>query len=484
MRIAIIGTGFAGIGAAIELKRAGFADLTLFERADDIGGTWRDNTYPGCACDIRSHLYSFSFERNPGWTRAYPARAEIQQYLLDVVERHDLRRLVRFSTEITELRWDENTSTWSLTTSGGDVETFDVVVNGTGPLSRPKDPDVPGLDRFTGTVFHSARWNHDHDLTGECVAVVGTGASAVQLVPEIAPIAGRTLVFQRTPPWVLPREDHPYSERRRRWFRRLPLLTRLERTRIYLRQELLVLAFLGIGSASRKIADGGRQFIAAQVADPGLRAAVTPDYEPGCKRLLISDDWYPTLGRDDVHLVPFPIVEVTERGVVTVDASGERATHEVDTIICATGFAATEFLAPMKVFGRDGVELSEVWRDGAATHLGITVHGFPNFWMLAGPTTGLGHNSIIFQMEAQLHTILGGLRRLRRSGARAIEVRPDVQARSYRRHTEKMASTVWTSGCHSWYLSADGRNDTLWPGNTIDYWRRTRRFRAREYDVR
>lgn len=484
MRIAIIGTGFAGIGAAIQLKRAGFADLVLFERSDDIGGTWRDNTYPGCACDIQSHLYSFSFELNPEWSRTYPAQPEIRQYLLDVVERHGIRPLVRFGAEVAEARWDDSTSTWAVTLSDGSTAVFDVVVSATGPLSRPKDPDVPGLDRFTGTVFHSARWNHHHDLQGERVAVIGTGASAIQLVPEIAPIAERTTVFQRTPPWVLPRDDRPYTERQRRRFRRAPALTRLERARIYLRQELLVFAFLGLGRTNQRIADGGRQFIEAQVSDPTLRAQVTPDYAPGCKRLLISNDWYPTLGRPDVDLVDAAVTEVTESSVVSVDSAGTRMEHEVDTIICATGFAATEFLAPMRVVGRDDVELSESWVEGAATRLGIAVHGFPNFWMLAGPTTGLGHNSIIVQIEAQLHTIIGALRHQRRGGLASLEVRRDVQDRSYRRHTERMAKTVWASGCDSWYLSADGRNDTLWPGSTVEYWWRTRRFRPREFTAR
>ena len=446
--------------------------MTVLEAADEVGGTWRDNTYPGCACDIPSHLYSLSFDLQPGWSRAYPGQAEIEAYLCDVVDRHRLRDIIRFGVTVAEMRWDERTDTWAVTTTDGEVLVAEVVINGTGPLSRPRRPDIPGLDDFAGTVFHSARWDHDHDLTGERVAVIGTGASAIQFVPEIAEIAGHVEVFQRTAPWVLPRDDRPVPDWKRRLYTRLPFLARLHRWRIYVQQELSGLAFLGHDRITRQVVRMGTDHIAGAIDDSALRSAVTPTYSPGCKRILLSNEWYPTLTRQDVDLVTTPIERVTPGGVRTVDG-GE---HAADTIVLGTGFAVTEFLAPMKVFGAGGMELSEQWRSGAATHLGIAVAGFPNLFLLAGPNTGLGHNSIVFMIEAQLHWILGALRHRATRGSAAVEVRADVQAASYEQVQERMQRTVWLSGCDSWYRSADGRIDTLWPGFSLDYWRRTRRF--------
>ncbi len=477
MRIAIVGCGFSGLAAAIKLREAGFEDVTIFERAAEVGGTWRDNTYPGCACDIRSHLYSFSFYRNPDWTREYPPQAEIQAYLLDVVEHFSLRPSIEFDVEITEMRWDDDRRCWELTTSAGEIREHDVVINATGPLSQPKLPSVPGLDTFAGTMFHSARWQHDHDLAGERVAVVGTGASSIQFVPEIAPAVGHLTVFQRTAPWVLPREDAPISAKTRRRYRRLPALTRIKRSRIWLRQELLFLVFLGKQKPQERVSEGGKLFIRALVNDPEMQARVTPDHVPGCKRLLLSNDWYPTLNRDNVSLVAEAVAEVTPTGVRTV--GGQH--HDVDTIILATGFAATEFLTPMKVFGRGGRELSDQWRHGAATYLGTAVHGFPNFWLMVGPTTGLGHNSIVLMMEAQLHLIVGALEHQRRRRQRTLEVGEVAQRVAYERHTQRMGRTVWASGCKSWYLSEDGRNDTLWEATTLEYWWRTRWFKRSDF---
>ena len=393
LRIGIIGTGFSGIGAAAQFVQAGFPDVVLFERADEIGGTWRDNTYPGCACDIRSHLYSFSFFANPHWTREFPGQAEIQQYLLRCVDHFDLRRRVVFDAEIAEACWDEVASQWHLTTVSGAEYVVDVLVNATGPLSRPATPHIPGLDRFGGTVFHSARWNHDHSLAGERVALIGTGASAIQIVPEIAPIVEHLDVFQRTAPWVVPRDDGEISAERRRRYARHPLAARAHRAGIYLGNEVLGAAFRGNERIAEKVRAAALEHIDAQVSDPELRARVTPDYAPGCKRLLISNTWYPALQRPNVSLVTDGIETVTATGIVTADG----VEHSCDTIVLATGFAATEFLAPMRVIGRDGQVLSDVWRPGAATHRGIAVHGFPNLWLLVGPNTGLGHNSWLLE---------------------------------------------------------------------------------------
>ncbi len=471
-RVVIVGAGFAGIAAAIVFREAGFGDITILEQADEVGGTWRDNTYPGCACDIPSHLYSFSFAANPDWTRAYPTQPEIEAYLVRTVDERDLRPLIRFGRTVTEMRWNDASATWSVHLADGEQLSADVVLNATGPLSKPLVPHIVGLDEFQGTVFHSARWDHGHDLTGERVAVIGTGASAVQFVPEIADRAAHVDVFQRTAPWVMPREDRPVPIWKRRLYRRLPFLQRLHRWRIYAQQELLAFAFFGNERVTAKIVEMGEDHIGEQIADPELRRRVTPAFTPGCKRLLLSNDWYPTLARSHVDLVTSPISHLTVDAVVTVDG----VAHPADTVILGTGFAATDFLTPMRVYGRGGVELSETWRDGAATHLGMSVSGFPNLFVIVGPNTGLGHNSIVFMMEAQLHWIVGALRYRVAHGVVAFDLRPEVQAASYAEVQARMKGTVWLSGCDSWYRSEDGHIDTLWPGFTVDYWRRTRRF--------
>ncbi len=478
-RIGIIGSGFAGIGMAIRLRQVGIESFTVYERADDIGGTWRDNTYPGCACDIRSHLYSFSFAPNSDWSRMHPEQAEIQDYLRRLVADHGLHGKIRFGSEVTELRFDDRRNVWLVGLAGSDSDEVDVIVPATGPLSRPAHPDIDGLGSFSGTLFHSSRWRHDHDLAGDRVAVVGTGASAIQFVPEIAPRAAHTTVFQRTAPWVVPKEDRAYRPWEKWLFRWVPPVRRAHRAWIYLRNELLAFSFLGkTDRIAKQIREGVPQLIEAAIPDDAeLRSKVMPDHEPGCKRLLISNDWYPTLARPDVDLCTTAIDSVVPGGIRLADGT----LVEVDTIILATGFTATEFLAPMKIFGRGGVELTDMWHDGAVTHLGITVPRFPNLFLLVGPNTGLGHNSIIFMMEAQYHHVLGAVDRLMRRGAATIEVRADVARRSYAEVQQRMRSTVWASGCHSWYLSADGRNDTLWPGFTVDYWRRTRRFDPASY---
>jgi cation diffusion facilitator CzcD-associated flavoprotein CzcO len=477
-RIGIVGSGFAGLCAAIRLQRAGFEDFTIFERAADIGGTWRDNTYPGCACDIPSNLYSFSFEPNPEWTRMYPQQGEIQAYLRRVVEKYALRGRIRFGLELAEARFDEAGGAWNLRFGDGSTERVDILIGATGPLSKPALPKIGGLDAFDGVAFHSAKWRHDVDLRGKRVAVIGTGASAIQFVPRIAPLAAQVHVFQRTPPWVLPHRDRAFGPRERRLYRALPFAQRLLRWAIYLRQELLIFGFTGGARLQRRFRDWAQMLLQAQVSAPELRRRLTPDYAPGCKRLLISNDWYPALQRSNVELLAEGVAKLEGGGRVT-GASG--SVREVDVVIFATGFAATDFVAPMKIFGRGGTELGAAWKSGAATHLGISATGFPNMFLVVGPNTGLGHNSIVFMIESQVNYIVGALRRMRRAGQRTMEVRAEVQARSYAEVQQRMKRTVWASGCRSWYLTADGRNDTLWPGSTLDYWRRTLRFDAANY---
>ncbi|MEV4410703.1 NAD(P)/FAD-dependent oxidoreductase [Catellatospora sp. NPDC049609] len=470
-RIAIIGAGFGGIGAAIRLRGAGFHDLLVFDRGDEVGGTWRDNSYPGCACDVPSHLYSFSFARNPGWSRSFSPQPEIWDYLRRCADEHGVRPHLRLGHEVHGAAWDPDAQVWRLDTSHGPYSA-EVLIAAGGPLTEPSLPDLPGLADFRGETFHSARWRHDLDLTGRRVAVIGTGASAVQFVPRIAPQAGHLTLFQRTPAWVLPRRDRRITALERRLFRSAPLTHRLVRAGVYWGRELQAVAFLRpalmrLGQAM------ARRHLRRSVADPALRERLTPRYTMGCKRVLLSNDFYPTLARDDVDLVTEPITRVTAGAVVTADGRA----HPVDTIVFGTGFHVTDLPMARTIRGADGRTLAEHWDGSMYAYRGTAVAGFPNLFLLLGPNTGLGHNSVVFMIECQLDYLLGALRHLAASGAAAIEPDPDAQ-RAYNVELDRnMAGTVWTTGgCRSWYLDAHGRNSTLWPGFTWSYWLRTRRF--------
>ncbi len=476
VRVAIVGAGFSGLGLAIRLKQHGIDDFVVLERAGDVGGTWRDNTYPGCACDVPSHLYSFSFAPNPNWSRHYSPQREILEYLRDCARRFGVTSHMRWNAEVLHASWDESQQRWQIATSRG-CFTAQILALGNGPLSEPSIPSIPGLDRFEGTVFHSARWDHRHDLSGERVAVIGTGASAIQFVPHIQPQVGRLLLFQRTPPWILPRMDHPVSAQRRALFRRLPIAQRLARSAIYMQRELLVPGFLNRNRLLRRAETLALRHLERQVADPALRAKLMPGYRLGCKRILLSDDFYPAITQDNVEVVTDRIREVRPASIVTEDG----VERQVDTIICATGFHVTDMPAAAYVCGRGGQTLADAWRDGPRAYLGTTVAGFPNLFLLIGPNTGLGHSSMVFMIESQLAYILDCLRLMDRQGARAVEVRPEAQSAFNDELQRRMQGTVWTSGCSSWYLDASRHNSTLWPGFTWEYRRRTRRFDAANY---
>ncbi len=475
--IAIIGAGFAGIGTAIRLLQEGIGSFTIFEQAERVGGTWRDNTYPGCACDVPSHLYSLSFDQNPRWTHEFSGQAEILAYLEDVVARHGLRPFIRFGARVEGGRFDESTGTWTLKISNGEEFRARAVIAGVGPFGNPAIPDIPGRERFEGVQFHSSRWDHSYDLRGKRVASIGTGASAIQYVPEIAKEVDRLTVFQRTAPWVFPKPNRPYSEWAKRAFEVVPGLQRLYRSGIYWSWESRAVGFVRYPELLRPAEWLGRWHIRRSVKDPALRAKVTPDFSVGCKRVLGSDDWYPTLQRDNVELVTDRIVEIDEGGILTAD--GRR--HEVDAIVWGTGFRVTDFLLPMRMHGLGGRELSDAWRNGAEAYYGIVVSGFPNLFMLLGPNTGLGHNSVVFMIEAQIHYVLAMIRRLRDEGLAYLDVKPLEQRRFNETIQERMKRTVWLTGCQSWYLDASGRNFTLWPGFTFEYWLRTRRPDPKAY---
>jgi cation diffusion facilitator CzcD-associated flavoprotein CzcO len=476
--VLIVGSGFAGLGMAIRLKKAGIDDFVVLEQGDEVGGTWRDNHYPGCACDVQSHLYSFSFEPWPAWTREFAPRGEIFVYLRHCADKYGIRPHVRFGARVVRAVWDERTGTWGVETSDGRTFEARSVVSGCGPLSRPQLPDIPGLASFEGKTFHSARWDHSYPIAGKAVAVVGTGASAVQIVPSIAPDVGKLLVFQRTAPWLMPKPDAPIPPWKRALFARVPVAQRLARARIYWTRELLALGFV-VEPRIMKLGEKlGRRFLARHVADEALRAKLTPGYTMGCKRILPTNDYLPALQRPNVELVTDGIAEVRPRSIVTKGG----AEHPVDAIVLATGFEAAEQVAPFEVRGRDGRELNEVWRDGAEAYLGTTVTGFPNMFLLIGPNTGLGHSSMVFMIESQVAYVLGALRTMKDEGLKLVDVRPEAQAGYNARLQERLQDTVWMSGCMSWYLTRTGKNTTIWPGFTFEYRLRTRRFDARSYE--
>ncbi|MCA1683073.1 MAG: NAD(P)/FAD-dependent oxidoreductase [Actinobacteria bacterium] len=480
VRIAIIGSGFAGLGAAIRLRQEGYDDLVVLERADDLGGTWRDNTYPGCACDVQSHLYSYSFAPNPDWSRLFSGAKEIHDYLQRVADEQGIRPYLRYGAELLDASWDDDAQHWQLTTARGSL-TADVVLSGTGPLSEPLIPDLRGLDSFAGSAFHSARWDHEYDLTGRSVAVVGTGASAIQFVPVVAQQAGHLTVFQRTPPWLLPRLDRPVKPRVRAKYRADPKRQRRVRTAIYWLRELNLLAFTGHPQVSRIAEKLARRHLAKSIPDPELRAKLTPSYAIGCKRILLSDDYYPALVRPNVEVVTAPVVEVRRHGVV--DADGRE--HEVDTIIFGTGFHTTDQPIAARVRGRDGKLLADVWGPSPQAYLGTTVPGFPNLFLLLGPNTVLGHTSVVYMIEAQLAYVLDALRTMDARGVASVDVKPRVVEAFNDDIQKSLQGTVWNAGgCNSWYLDAAGRNSSLWPTHTFRFKKATRRFDPDAYVLR
>ncbi len=475
----VVGAGFSGLAAGIELKRAGITDFVILEKADRVGGTWRENTYPGAACDVPSHLYSYSFEPNPHWTRAYGGQEEILAYLDHVADIYGLRSHLRFGELVSDARWDETTASWHVTTRAGEQLEARSLLLGNGALHIPQLPAIPGLATFRGTQFHSARWNHDYDLRGKRVAVVGTGASAIQFVPRIAPLVRELHVYQRTPPWIVPKRDREITSLERWAFENVPGAHWVRRTALYWLLESRVLGFAYAPKINQAIEHIVRRHIAREVEDPSLRAKLTPTYRFGCKRVLISNDWYPTLQQPHVSVVTDGISEVTPTGVRTQDGT-ER---EVDALILGTGFRVTEYLSSIRIVGRGGTELNDAWRQSLRNYLGITVSGFPNLFLLMGPNTGLGHNSMIFMIEAQARYAASAVELMRRRQLGALDVRPEVEAAFKRELTHRMKNTVWISGCSSWYQTPGGEV-FLWPAATVDYWRRTRRIDLEDYERR
>ena len=478
--VAIVGSGFSGLGAAIQLKRDGRDDFVILERAEEVGGTWWANTYPGCACDVPSHLYSYSFAPKPDWSETYSAQPEIRDYLIDCSRKFGVRDHVRFNHELTDARWDDTAQRWDVDTTSGSFRAR-VLILAAGALFEPRIPEFPGIESFEGEYWHSARWNHGYDLSGKNVVSIGTGASAIQLVPAIQPEVDQLTVVQRTPPWVFPHSGRPTRDFERKLYKRLPFLQKLVRGGVYAQRELFVLGFVKnpkIMKLAEKIA---KRHMTKAIDDPELIEKCTPDYTMGCKRILPSNKWYPALAQDNVELVTSGVKEIKPNSIVFEDGSERPA----DAIVFSTGFQVTEMPSSNLVRNADGKTLRECWeaQGGPRAHLGAAVNGFPNFFVMLGPNTGLGHSSMVYMAESQINYIVQALKTMDGQGAAVAEVRRDAEE-SYNRDIQKqLEGTVWNTGCSSWYVDQHGRNVTLWPDWTFRFRQRTSRFDAESYEL-
>lgn len=480
VRHLVIGAGFGGLCAAIKLNEAGEHDVVVIEKGSDVGGTWRDNTYPGAACDVPSQLYSFSFATNPDWSMSFSPQPEIQAYLQKVARESGVLDRFVFDTTVESAAWDDEARRWVVETSAGRY-LAETLISAAGGLSEPKLPEIEGIETFGGELFHSARWNHDVDLAGQRIAVIGTGASAIQIVPQLQQVAGHLDVYQRTAPWVLPRHDRRYGSLERTLLRHLPPLRRAYRTAIYWGREAYVPAFTRIPKLATPAKLAALGNIRKHIADPELRAKVTPDFELGCKRVLISNTYYPALAAENTELVTDPIARVTATGVVTADGT-ERP---VDVLVVATGFYTTELPITERIVGRTGRTLAARWAEGGmAAYKGTTVPEFPNLFLLVGPNTGLGHSSMVFMIESQVAYVVDAIRTMRAEGLGTVEVTEEA-ARAFNADVQRrMGPTVWhTGGCSSWYLDAHGNNTTLWPRTTFTFRRLLARFDRDAYHL-
>ena len=470
----IIGAGFSGLGAAIRLKQAGNTDMVILERARDVGGTWRDNIYPGCRCDVQSNLYSYSFEPKAEWSESFPSQPELWEYLRAVSSKYGLGRYLRLGHEVTSARWDAASGVWRVSTTAGDFTARDLIA-AVGALVEPSLPDIPGIESFAGTIMHSARWDNSWQAAGRRVAVVGTGASAIQIVPSIQPEVEHLTVLQRTAPFVVPHTNHRVKPHVKVLYRALPASQRASRIAIYWMRELLVLGFVKYPKVLKRAEIAWRKHMEGAITDPVMRAQLTPTYNLGCKRVLPSNDYYPAIAKDNVSLVTEKIIEFRPDAVVTADG----AEHPVDTVILATGFRVTDHPMLGKITGKDGQTLAAAF---GSSYLGTVVPGFPNYFQLTGANTGLGHSSMLLMIESQLAYIADGIAKTQR-GDGPFEVRPEVAAAYNAELQRKLPGTVWGSGCSSWYLDGEGRNLTLWPGFTFDFRRRTREFRTSDFTI-
>ncbi|OBK88855.1 cyclohexanone monooxygenase [Mycolicibacter heraklionensis] len=477
MKIGIIGAGPGGLALGILLRRAGFSDFTIFDREDGVGGTWRINTYPGLACDVKSHLYSYSFDLNPHWSRQWSQQPEILAYFERCAADHGLDAHLRLRTEIRAAHWEPDRRQWCLISSDGAQHRFDMVVSAVGLFTQPVLPDLIEEQPFAGTVMHSARWDHSVPIAGAKVAVLGTGSTAAQLLPELADVAEKVYSLQRSPTWILPKPDRRYTPRERWAFARIPLAKRLYRMRLWLRSESNIAVIENGSDKTREFTDIARKLLDNTIADEQLRAALTPDHPLGCKRLVFSSDYLPALARPNVEVVTSPARALRSRSVVTEDGTE----CEVDVVVCATGYAAADYLGQIEVTGEDAITLKQAWRDGPRAYLGMAMPGFPNFFMLYGPNTNVGSNSVIFVLEAQARYIVRVLKHLRRTRNSYVAVRPAALADFIAKVDRWMHGTVWTTRCSNYFRAANGRVVTQWPRSASAFWAMTRRFRAADF---
>ncbi len=477
MRVGIIGAGPGGIALGILLARAGFHDFTIFDREDGVGGTWRINTYPGLACDVKSHLYSYSFDLNPRWSRLWSGQREILEYFERCVSEQGLQPHLRLGTEIRSARWDDHARHWQLTTASGDRHEFDVLVSAVGLFTQPVLPDLVEQEPFAGTVMHSSRWDHSVDLTGKRVAVLGTGSTASQLIPELVKVADTVYSVQRSPTWILPKPDRSYTARERWVFEHIPFAKKLYRTRLWLRSEANISVIEHGSEKTQEFTAIAQRLLEKSVPDEQLRRALTPDYPMGCKRLVFSSDYLAALSQPQVEVLSSPARYLRERSLVMQDGT-ER---DVDVVVCATGYAAANYLGEIEVTGEGGVTLREVWHDGAHAYLGMAVPGFPNFFILYGPNTNVGSNSVIFVLEAQARYVVRALRYLRRTRRTYVAVKPAAMASFLAKIDHWMLATVWTTQCSNYFRAANGRVVTQWPRSARAFWGMTRRFKAADF---
>ena len=478
MKIAIVGTGFSGICAAIKLKEAGFDNFVLYEKASEIGGTWRDNTYPGAACDVKSHLYSFSFEPNANWSRVFSGQAEILAYLKRCVEKYQLQRHIVFNWELKSAVYDDDAHAWQISNSEGASAVANFLVLGNGALHIPQLPQIAGIEAFGGTLFHSAQWNHHYDLKGKTVAVIGTGASAIQFVPEIVPKVKQLLLFQRTAPWILPKPDGEISEARQWLYRNFSFVRKLYRNSIYWLNELQAVGFVQYPKLMKAAEKLALLYLKRVVKDEALRKKLTPTFTFGCKRVLLSNNYLQALTQPNVTVITEKINAINENAIVY----GNNAEQPVDAIICGTGFYVTNSFKFLIIKGKNGVRINDVWSDTPQAYLGTVVAGFPNLFLLMGPNTGLGHNSMIYMIESQVSYMLEVLKRMRTSAYKSMEVKPEVQDKFVSEVYKQFRHTVWNTGCRSWYLTPSGKNATLWTDFTFKFRKRILKIDWNEYN--
>jgi cation diffusion facilitator CzcD-associated flavoprotein CzcO len=477
--VLIIGAGFAGLGMAIRLQQAGITDIVILERANEVGGTWRDNQYPGAACDIPSNLYSYSFAPNPNWSRSFSGSREILSYVHYLVKSFNLDRYIRFGKNVDDVAFDEQEGLWKATTSEGEVFSGRAAVMAQGPLSNAGFPDIEGIDQYAGHKVHSARWDHDYDFSGKRVAVIGTGASAIQIVPELVKEVDHLTVFQRTPGWVMPRPDFETPEWNKKLFRKVPTTQSALRQALFLAHESMALAVIWNSPLTRLAERLGRWHLRSQVKDKWMRRQLSPNYRIGCKRVLVSNDYYPALQKDNCKLITWPIYSISEDGIRTV----EGIEHQFDCIVFATGFEVSNAGTPFPVTGLGGRQLNDEWSGGAQAYKSINVSGYPNLFFMFGPNSGPGHNSALVYMESQLDYAVEGIQKILTKNLRTLDVKLHVQKRYNSAIQKRLAKTNWNSGCMSWYLTDDGFNATMYPGFATQYANQMKVFQEEDYVV-